>query len=74
MASPSSFELWLTLCILGLSAALVGCMVYLERRPRDLLKPRLFPTTPVMFIAMLVAVLALVHLLNIYGVHTGRGF
>ena len=61
-----------TLAVLLAGAALVGTMVWLERRPRDLLKPQLLPTTPMLFVGMLIAVLAVVHLLNLAGLHTGR--
>ena len=61
-----------TLAALLAGAALIGMTVWLERRPRDLLKPKLLPTTPLLFIGMLVAVLAVVHLLNLAGLHTGR--
>jgi hypothetical protein len=71
--AADSFELWLTLGSLVAGLAGVGWMAVLERRPRDLARPpRLVPTTPVMFLSALVAILALVHLLNLFGVMTGR--
>ena len=67
-----SLEFWITLAILAASASVVGFMSWLERRPRKSLTPRLIPTTPVILTFGFVALLALVHLANIYGIHTGR--
>jgi hypothetical protein len=69
-ADPS--EIWITLAALVFGIALAATMAVIERRPRSDLAPRLLPTTPVMFIGALVGLLALVHLLNLWGIHTGR--
>lgn len=69
-ADPS--ELWITLAALVFGIALAATMAVIERRPRSDLAPRLLPTTPIMFIGALVGLLALVHLLNLWGIHTGR--
>jgi hypothetical protein len=53
-------------------AVIVGVLAWLERRPRTSLTPRLIPTTPLMLIFGFIGLLALVHLLNMYGIHTGR--
>jgi hypothetical protein len=66
------FEFSLTLAIFLAAAAVVAGMSYLERRPRTSLNPRLLPTTPVLLVAGLVGLLAFVHLLNLWGIHTGR--
>jgi hypothetical protein len=66
-------ELWITLAVFLASAAIVALMVWLERRPRVDFSPRLVPTTPIMLVFAFVGLLALVHLLNLYGIHTGRG-
>ncbi len=66
-------ELWLTLGVLGLSVAVVAAMVWIERKPRTSLEPRLLPTTPILLVFGFIGLLALVHLLNLYGIHTGRG-
>ena len=58
-------------CLLA-GAALASSMIWLERRPRRGLELRLWPTTPFLFTGVLVAVLALVHLLNLWGIKTGR--
>jgi hypothetical protein len=65
-------ELSITYGALAAGLALVGFIAWLERRPRKGLSPRLIPTTPFLFAGMLVAVLALVHVLNLAGFHTGR--
>ena len=66
-------ELWLTLSVFGLSAAVIALMVWLERRPRTDLTPRLVPTTAIMLVFAGIGLLALVHLANLWGIHTGRG-
>jgi hypothetical protein len=66
-------ETLITLAALVLGLIVVAATILIERRPRDLMKPRIIPTTPVMFLGMLVAILALVHLVNLAGLHTGRG-
>jgi ABC-type Mn2+/Zn2+ transport system permease subunit len=65
-------EAWITAGLFAAGLALIACMVWLERRPRTKLDPLLLPTTPFMFAGGLVALLALVHLLNLAGIHTGR--
>jgi hypothetical protein len=67
-----SFELWITLGVFLLSAAVIALLSWLERRPRQSLEPRLIPTTPVILIFGFIGLLALVHLVNLYGIHTGR--
>lgn len=70
---PDPTELWLTLGAFLACAAIVGLMAWLERRPRRSLDPRLLPTTPILLLFGFIGLLALVHLLNLYGIHTGRG-
>lgn len=65
-------ELWITVAVLAVSIAVVVWMVLLERRPRQSLAPRLLPTTPIMLVFGFIGLLALVHLLNLYGIQTGR--
>ena len=57
---------------LTLGLALVGVMAWLERRPRKSLNPRLVPTTPLMFLGALICLVAVVHIVNTFGIHTGR--
>lgn len=52
--------------------AVIARMVIIEKRPRTDINPRLIPTTPVIVIGGFVALLALIHLVNLAGVHTGR--
>ena len=65
-------NLVLTGLIFLAALALIIRMVIIERRPRSNLNPRLIPTTPVLIISGFVALLALVHLANLVGLHTGR--
>ena len=71
-ADLSPTEFWLTIGALVSGFGLVAAMAILERRPRQGLKPRLIPTTPVMFLGAMIGLFALVHLLNLSGIHTGR--
>ena len=68
----TSFEFWITVSVFLFSAGAIGFLSWLERRPRKTLNPRLIPTTTVIIILGFVALLALVHLANLYGIHTGR--
>ena len=68
--SPAEF--WITMSALAAGFGLAAAMAILERRPRKSINPRLIPTTPVMFVGVLVGLMALVHLLNLSGIHTGR--
>lgn len=68
----SPAQLIVTLAVLALGLILIVTMVVLERRPRTSLTPRMIPTTPVMLLGALIAILSIVHLVNLYGLHTGR--
>lgn len=72
LAAASPMEIWITIAALVMGLALAAAMAFLERRPRPDMIPRLVPTTPLMFAGILVAILAIVHLLNGFGIHTGR--
>jgi hypothetical protein len=61
-----------TLAVLLAGAALFGAMAWAERRPRTSFTPSLIPTTPVMLAGLLLTIIALVHLLNLLGIRTGR--
>jgi len=65
-------EMTITLGALAAGLAIAGLAVWAERRPRDSLDPRLIPTTPIMFVGVLMVLLALVHLMTLFGVQTGR--
>ena len=68
----SNYEFLITLAIFLGAIAVIGYMSWLERRPRKSLTPRMIPTTPVIIIFGFIGLLALVHLANLYGIHTGR--
>ena len=70
--SPYPTELWLTILALAAGTAIVITMAWLERRPRRSLEPRLIPTTPILLLGAGIGLLALIHLLNLWGIHTGR--
>jgi bacteriorhodopsin len=67
-----SLNLWITLGVFFLSSVMIVLLVRLERRPRAKLEPRLIPTTPLILIFAFIGLLALVHLANLYGIHTGN--
>lgn len=69
LATP---ELATTTAILAGAAGLAGGMVWVEKRPRDITRPNLLPTTPILFVSLFVGLVALIHLINLLGVHTGR--
>ena len=73
LPDPDPIEFWLTFGAFLTCVAIVGLMAWLERHPRRSLNPRLVPTTPVLLVFGFMGLLALVHLLNLYGIHTGRG-
>jgi hypothetical protein len=58
-------EFWVTSAFLTAGAAVVGSMVWLERQPKTKLEPRLLPTTFIMLIGGLVALMALFHLVDV---------
>jgi hypothetical protein len=64
-------EMVLTYGGLALGLALVTVMTWLEKRPRKTLDPGL-PTTPLMFLGAFICLVALVHIVNTFGIHTGR--
>jgi uncharacterized iron-regulated membrane protein len=61
-----------TVAVALLASSVFGIVAWRERRPRQGLSPSLLPTLPVMFVAGVVALLAIVHLLNLLGFHTGK--
>ena len=65
-------EISLTYGGLALGLALVAIMAWIERRPRKSLDPRLLPTTPLMFLGAFICLVAVVHIANTFGIHTGR--
>jgi hypothetical protein len=65
-------EMSLTYGGLALGVALVAVMAWLERRPRKTLDPKLVPTTPLMFLGVFICLIAVIHIVNSFGIHTGR--
>jgi hypothetical protein len=65
-------EMTVTLTALGAGLGLAATAAILERRPRTSFQPRLIPTTPLMFAGILVALLAVIHVVNLMGIKTGR--
>ena len=65
-------EMSLTYGGLVLGAVLVAVMAWLEKRPRKTLSPRMVPTTPLMFLGAFICLIAVIHIVNSYGIHTGR--
>jgi hypothetical protein len=59
---------------LAVGLVLVGIMAWLERRPRKTLDPRMVPTTPLMFLGVFICLVAVVHIVNTFGIHTGRRY
>lgn len=51
-----------------LGLALIAYAAIAERRPRTSLNPRLIPTTPLMFIGVVMVLLSLLHFATIAGV------
>ena len=58
-------DLIITLSVFALALAGVVWMIVLEKRPKDPTRPLLVPTTPVMFLLLLVIVLAAAHLMTV---------
>lgn len=60
--------------LVGLAASLIvlAAALYWERRPKDPLRVRFVPTTAILFLAAVSALLFVVHLVNLAGVPTGR--
>ena len=61
-------EWTITITALAGGAILAGSMAWLEKRPRTDLSPRLVPTTPIMFAGILVALMAIIHILTLSGI------
>lgn len=66
-------SLTVTLIVLASSLAGAGLLVWLEKRPATPGRIRFLPTTPLIFLALIVAVVMIVHLLTLMGADTGGG-
>ena len=67
-----TFEFITTFLIFLSALTVAGAMIWLDQKPRDSLSPRLLPTTAILMVAGLVLLLAVVHLVNLGGIQTGR--
>ncbi|MDX5366961.1 MAG: hypothetical protein LPK88_11005 [Alphaproteobacteria bacterium] len=65
-------SLELTLVILAASIACTALLVWFEKRPTEIGRVRLLPTTPLIFLSLMVAILMIVHVVNLMGFVTGR--
>ena len=71
---PSSFsdpEILVTIALIAAGGGLAGAPARVGGKPRRL-PPRPGPPPPGMFVGRLVAIIAAAHLLNLYGIQTGR--
>ena len=59
---------------LAFGMGLVAIMAWLERRPRKSLDPRMVPTTPLMLLGALICLIAVIHIVNSFGIQTCRRF
>ena len=55
-----------------MTVAAIGGLVFHERKPRKSLNPSLLPSTALMLGIGIMSLLALVHIVNLLGIHTGR--
>jgi len=60
-------SLTVTLVVLAASLAGAGLLVWMEKRPVTPGRIRFLPTTPLIFLALIVAVVMVVHLLTLMG-------
>lgn len=67
MVWNTEFFITIAAAVAGLCTA--GLMYYLEKRPRQDLRPRLFPTTLFLLLGGLIAMGAIMHLLALAGFH-----
>lgn len=63
-----SAETIITVLALVSGLCLIAYAAIAERRPRKSLNPRLIPTTPLMFIGVVIVLLAFLHIATIAGV------
>jgi hypothetical protein len=68
----SHAEFLITLAVFLAAGGIVAYLSWADRRPRKSLEPRLFSGTPIVLIFGFIALLALVHLVNMGGFITGH--
>ncbi|MFO1090363.1 MAG: hypothetical protein U1E46_12385 [Hyphomicrobiales bacterium] len=66
-------EIPITIGALLAGSLLVTFAAIRERRPRTSFDVSMIPTTAIMFLGGFLVLVALVHLVNLAGLHTGRG-
>jgi hypothetical protein len=59
----------ITIVLLAAGLAICGAMIWLERRPRTNLDVRMIPTTPFLMVGVVMALVAIIHLLGLLGRH-----
>ena len=57
---------------LAFGVGLVAIMAWLEKRPRKSLNPRMLTTTPLIFLGAFICLVAVIHIVNSFGIHTGK--
>ncbi len=67
-----STEFITTFIVFMMTVAAIGGLVFHERKPRKSLNPSLLPSTALMLGIGIMSLLALVHIVNLLGIHTGR--
>lgn len=68
----SHAEFLITLAVFLVAGGIVAYLSWADRRPRKSLEPRLFSGTPIVLLFGFIALLALVHLVNMGGFTTGH--
>lgn len=69
MTSLVPSEIALTWSVFGFGVALVVLMCWRESKPKKSMEVSIWPTTPFLLAGAFLAVLAVVHLLTLYGVN-----
>jgi hypothetical protein len=62
----------LTTALFLTSVLTIAAVVWKEKQSKTSLDPSLIPSTTIMLLASVISLLSLVHLVNLYGIHTGR--
>jgi uncharacterized iron-regulated membrane protein len=62
-------NLEITIALLAVGLAISGVTIWLERRPRTNLDVRMIPTTPLLMVGVVMALVATIHLLGLLGRH-----
>jgi len=66
-------ELMPTLLLIAASASLTGFAIWRDSKPRQNGKAHWFSWKPVLMVSTVVLIVFIAHLLNLYGIETGRG-